>query len=173
MTIKLKIKPQGEDDGFEYDENGWRINPEDMYRWLVINNEHQDNNDGDAQGKRRERLQRRCRTRYRWNHNSSYQEPSVNITKSSLWWSLCPNWIRRANKDVWRRWYMWKYIRVVLKWFFVAFVYVLLLFVCLFVCILYLMFMLSLCVCWCICYRLFSRILPLSKIVRIVKKCKN
>ena len=29
MTIKLKIKPQGEDDGFEYDEAGWRIHKED------------------------------------------------------------------------------------------------------------------------------------------------
>ena len=32
----MKIKHQDEDDGFEYSEDGWRINPEDMYRCLFI-----------------------------------------------------------------------------------------------------------------------------------------
>ena len=32
----MKIKHQDEDDGFEYSEDGWRINPEDMYRFLFI-----------------------------------------------------------------------------------------------------------------------------------------
>ena len=32
----MTIKHQGEDDGFEYTEDGWRIHPEDMYRCRII-----------------------------------------------------------------------------------------------------------------------------------------